>query len=225
MTAVRLDKLQDDFKTIDTRTQDLIDGYIKIIQQSLPTDNVYYIIPALVIRWILLYFYIRDQFDRNHCADCYTISDDNYIITKSPTDTTGCVYCSQIRRHGIHRWRFKLRNVTANQTFIVIGIWKVNHEMNVNSDLWQWSAQGKAYGWIVNYKRKINGDKSEWYSYGKKECVTGDVIEMILDLNKMKLSYFCNGEDYGRAYKSLEKTGYKAVVHCGQGESVELLSG
>ena len=231
-TPACLDAFKDEFKSIDYRSKDCINGYVRECAQSLfpSNDNNYVVIPKLIIRWILLYYYERDSFDRNNYSElCYTISDDNYVITRKPIGYNqdildGSAYLSKTVTQGVHRWKFKLRNVFDNG-WMVIGIWKINRPLVTNEPLWQNAVGGNCYGWIVNYRRKIYGDKSEWYSYGKKECVTGDIVEMILDLNKMKLNYFRNGEDYGRAYKNIEKTGYKAVISMNQTDCIEIISG
>ena len=48
--------------------------------------------------------------------------------------------------------------------------------------------------------------------YGERKCLSGDVIDMILDLEKLELSYIVNGKNFGVAFTEIEKTEYRAVV-------------
>ena len=46
-----------------------------------------------------------------------------------------------------------------------------------------------------------------------EEIKTGDIIDMILDLNKLQINTFVlNDEDQGIAFGNIEKTSYKAAV-------------
>ena len=49
------------------------------------------------------------------------------------------------------------------------------------------------------------------HKYGK-ECVAGDIVHMILDLDGMKLRFKVNDIDYGIAYRKIKKSKYRAAV-------------
>ena len=61
-------------KDIDNKTIQYIYGYIGNIQELLPNDNVYFTIPSLVIYWIILYYYIREQLLNKVGAGNFTIT-------------------------------------------------------------------------------------------------------------------------------------------------------
>ena len=78
------------------------------------------------------------------------------------------------------------------------------------------------YGWIVNYRQLTSRTR-----YGTRECASGDIIEMILDFNKLTLSYTVNGDinNWGIAWKNIEQTSYRAVVSANQaGDGIQFLS-
>ena len=59
MAAVTLE----DIKSIDQKIKDVIHGYIRNVQKEMPQDNIYFTIPALVIHWIMIFYYIAEHFD------------------------------------------------------------------------------------------------------------------------------------------------------------------
>ena len=55
--------------------------------------------------------------------------------------------------------------------------------------------------------------------------MTGDVVEMILDLEKRTLGHKVNEKDYGVAFENIEDTSYKAFSFMNwKNDSIELLS-
>ena len=55
------------------------------------------------------------------------------------------------------------------------------------------------------------GKTDKWSIYQCRKCKIGDVITMILDLDKLELYYIINGKQYPKAF-SIEKTRYRAAV-------------
>ena len=55
-----------------------------------------------------------------------------------------------------------------------------------------------------------NGKWGDPYSYGKT-CINGDIIQMIVDLNQMTLSYKINGQAQGIAHKDVDKDTYRVL--------------
>ena len=114
----------EDVKRIDERSKDCLSGYIRQIQKLFPTDNVYYTIPTLVIHWILLYYYVWEQFDPNNCGEGYVLSDDNKILTLK-AEYGRLAYLTTIVESGVHEWKFKILQVNCSHYFMSIGIFKV----------------------------------------------------------------------------------------------------
>lgn len=50
------------------------------------------------------------------------------------------------------------------------------------------------------------------HKYGERKHRSGDIVEMILDLGKWKLSYTLNSKDQGICYDHIEKSKYKGMV-------------
>ena len=214
MSALSLENV----KVICVRTKDCVNGYIKNCQKLLPEDNVYYTIPTLVIHWILLYFHIGDQFDPANCAKGYELCYENNTIVALNYNTEGnkgAVYLKNIARKGIHKWTFKLLKVNSDDWFDSIGVWKVKYPIKITDRVEAFSNR-QGFGWIVNWK---------WSVYTNKSCVTCDIVEMILDLNKLELRYKVNGNELDAAFTDIEQTDYKAVISMNwTGDSIQFVS-
>ena len=64
----------EDVKQVNEGDKRVIDGYIYEMQSILSTDNkIHYIIPKLVIHWILLYYSIIEQFNPNMHSSTFTL--------------------------------------------------------------------------------------------------------------------------------------------------------
>ena len=213
----------EDVKWIDTYTKDTVSGYIRQCQSLLPSNNIYYTIPSLVIHWCLLYYFIGDAFDPNSCGKGFELSNNNKVMVCMES-VNGSVYLTKKVDKGIHKWSFKLIQVDSFCD-MAIGVWKVNNKPQVNKCIYNMNANGKCYGWHLNWGYTTNGDDNENKHYGETNCVTGDIVDMILDLDKMELRYCHNTKDYGVAFQNIEKTAYKAVVSTNDiNDSVELIS-
>ncbi len=106
---------------------------------------------------------------------------------------------------------------------IDIGVWKMNHKIDVNSSIGWSNNKGKCYGFKTGYGQLTVGDSEKERKYGKK-CKTNDTIEMRLDLNKRVIEYALNGQSLGIAFTNIEQTSYRAVVTMYlNGEKLELL--
>ena len=199
-----------DVKGIDIKMKYLVNGYVMQIQNLLPDDNVYYTIPTLIIHWILLYFYIPDAFDPDKCHKVFELSKDNTLITHKQGSTNKSAYLSRIVDHGVYCWKFKLHKVYVSGFTMCIGVWKSKYEINTNNKL-HISLEGQHYTWVVtrNYLKPRNNHKT---IYNERKLVEGDIIDMILDLNKLQLRYRVNGEDFGIAKDNIEQTAYQATV-------------
>ena len=219
-------KMLESVKSIDERNKNLIFGYTRNVQELLPDDNVYYTIPKLVIHWILLYFHFGDRFDDKLCNEeyhCYDFSDDGSIVTMNRKRGKGPAFLTEIvKSKQRHCWRFRINHLNQETLWMTIGVWKCNHEYDLQYRLDSSRIRGKFYGWIVNYQA-ATGDKR--HKYGKRRCKTGDVVDMILDLEKLQLSYFVNEEDFGVAFDKIEDTEYRAAISMNKSpDQIELIS-
>ena len=218
-------KMLENVKRIDQESKDLIFGYIRNVQELFPADNVYYTIPNLVIHWILLYFYFEDKFDDKLCTQSYDLSDDKSIVTLNSEHGNrgkGPAFLSRIvKSKQRHCWRFRINHLNSSTLWMTIGVWKCNHDFDLKYRLDSGYVKGKFYGWIVNYQVAIDGGR---HKYGKRRCKTGDIVDMILDLEKLELRYMVNDEDFGIAFENIEDTEYKAAISMNKSpDEIELI--
>ena len=58
----------EELRKIDQSSKDSVYGYLRRIQSTFPSDNVYYNIPSLVFYWCLLYFWTDFKIKREQLA-------------------------------------------------------------------------------------------------------------------------------------------------------------
>ena len=71
-----------------------------------------------------------------------------------------------------------------------------------------------------------HGDLCPGYDkYGQNHNFKGgDIIDMILDLDKLQLSYKVNDTDLGVAFSKIEPTSYRACIDiCSEDDSVQII--
>ena len=192
---VRLMSTLEDVKSIDTNTRDLVNGYLKEIKLNFPINTTFHEnIPSLVYYWCILYYYIIECFDPSNCHKHYTLHDDNTLITKKHDSEFGIAYLSKIVMTGIHRWKFKINLGNNYGTTITIGVWRniqplrtdndtpllyeINQSMFYGYEINGFTLAENADGHILDYPRNLDD---------QKEIVDGDIVEMLLDLNKMEV--------------------------------------
>ena len=211
----------EDVKFIDARTKDCVYGFMREAQKSLPDDNIYYTIPTLVIHWCLLYFHVQECFDPDLVHKTYSLQQDNSLLTKKYSTNNSSAYLSKKVNKGVHCWRFELMNVDPDLYTITIGVWKTRHEIDTSKGI---LTNREVYGWVCT----DDGDEPSLIDcdeYGEKSCQKGDIIDMILDLNKFELRYCVNDKDYGVAYEGIEQTEYRVVVDMfNEDDSIKLIS-
>eukprot|EP01083_Nonionella_stella_P126425 382661_1 len=167
----------------------------------------------------------EDCFDPMGHTKAFTLSANNMVATTNEA-FRATAYLSKEVKSGVHRWRFKILSYSNNA--IDIGLWKSKYGIQLEkaARLMQ-KGKGKLYMYCVTYAYLSKGDlgdgRHDVDSYGTR-CVKGDIIDMILDLNKLELKYVVNDKDYGVAF-NVEKTSYKAVLNMsGYGYAIELVS-
>ena len=115
---------------------------------------------------------------------------------------------------GIHAWKFKVDNIKSS--WHVIGIWKCDKKF---TDVYEngygyiisagyltnprdYGNLGKGYGTVV---------RDDWVERRYK-CKNGDLIEMIVDMDKLSISYKVNDKDFGVAFEEIDETEYRAGI-------------
>ena len=214
----------EDVKSIDQNTKYTIYGFIRNMQKQISRDNIYYTIPELVIHWILLYFYIADQFDPEYCSNSYQLSANNCTITKLNQDDS-TAFLTKVVSKGVHKWKFILHKKVSYGN-IIIGVWKSKYTKSTQQVVRGADARGRYYGYYVSHRSLTNGDKSlRNLQYADVDGKDGDIIEMILDLNSFKLEYNKNGKSLGIAFDNISRCDYVVCIEIvKEPNSIELLS-
>ena len=97
----------------------------------------------------------------------------------------GCAYLKKVVESGIHQWTFKLWLLNTRHYFMTIGVFKTKNATKMQKGrILHNFGDNEGHGWIVNYRNLINNEL-----YGTRECKTGDVITMTLDLKEFTLRY------------------------------------
>ena len=215
----------EEVKNIDTFTRHTVNGYLRKIQLSLPSENIYYdSIPSIVLYLCLLYFYIPECFDSNNCHQQYALSDDKKIAKRKKDCNWGLIYLTKVVSEGIHRWKFKINIGNTLNTTMTIGVCKIHEPLDTTDLLFASQYYGKAYAWKVESGLLTKGDDDEQRQYTNRKIQDGDIVEMKLDLNKWKLEFNCNSVDYGVAFKDIQQTSYRAALSFyDEDHSIEIL--
>ena len=98
MASQHLEKV----KKMDQRTKDCVYGYIRVCQELLfqHEENVYYIIPTLVIHWCLLYYSSIERFALFK-PNSFEV-DENGKIARSINTGMSAVFLKEIVNSGRH---------------------------------------------------------------------------------------------------------------------------
>eukprot|EP01083_Nonionella_stella_P106460 307338_1 len=125
---------------------------------------------------------------------------------------------------GVHQWSFKILSHSGGSN-IDIGIWKTKQYGKPITDNYFTKKKNNGYAYVCT-RGVITLDNSAGrygLRYGKR-CVANDVIDMILDMNKLELSFCVNKHSYGKAF-SIENTTYRAAVDMySQHDQLQLVS-
>ena len=104
----------------------------------------------------------------------------------------------------------------------------------INKNVYDSNGSGKDgfYAWNINASLLTgdydSNDQKKIYQsrrYSDQRCKTGDLVEMVLDLDERRLSYLKNDKSQRIAFENIKATGYKAVVFMNQkDDSIEIVS-
>eukprot|EP01084_Bolivina_argentea_P308558 533591_1 len=121
---------------------------------------------------------------------------------------------------GIHRWKIKIIKLKSGEC--IIGI-DEESRMSVEKTFYM-NKDSIHYGYWAKNGKKIN-EKGKFKAFGSK-YKTGDIVEMVLNLNNKKLGFGLNGSEIKYAFDvSSVSAGYcLAVCLCNDGDAVTLES-
>ena len=196
-------------------------GFVRECQLVLPIDdNVFYTIPDIVYHLCLLYYAVSDEWDSEFHGPGYRIQGD--LLIKTSAGYQSAFLQRKVSAKGIYRWGFKVEQFTNKYQGWdwIIGVWKTNKkrsEMDATSSYFTPQHGDKdGYGWLASCQKLGDPDAGGCYlksveTYG--EVVnTGDVIEMVLDLNQRQIHWAVNGVHFPIAFSDIEQCEYRAAV-------------
>ena len=198
-TFVRLE----DVKNVDNGTQICVYGYIRRVQDIFPEDNVYFTIPKLVIHWILLYFYMPEEF-KVFNPKKYVTSDNGKRLTRLKNSGVATCYGAvkiTSLKETIHEWKFKIIKRTR---YIAIGIDETKYAMMKKGHFQNRLGIEKTRGYAVWEDGIKSNMQNERTSKEEKIKFNGDdTVRMILDLKQRTLSYSINHEEIVIAFDNI----------------------
>ena len=202
-----------DLKQIDNNSKDLVYGYCRKCHESFPSNNAYYSIQPLIMNIIMLYYWIRYKWcdeDEYINKENFKIDDDTVTRIKGTMNRT--IFLENIMNAndgGVYEYKFKILHIPSSSVHdMSIGIAsKVDKRMK--NDCFFLSPNCYGYTTSMGFAAMSSNFTT---SYGVI-CKDGDIVTMIVDLNKYKLSYIVNDKDYGFAHKIAKDCDYKVAVY------------
>ena len=184
-------------------------GYIRAYEK---VNNT--IIPkGIVLMVILFYGNDTDKWDPQCISNGMILSNLDRTITKT-SGSFESSYCAKIIESGIFKWKFKIEHRYGP---IIVGIWKDKDDSSsppLNTLFTKKNFGCGGYGFCSWTGAFLIEEDSKGGIMGKTYGVIlnkGAIIEMILDLEQLTLSYIIDGKDYGKAF-DVEKCKYRAAV-------------
>ena len=100
----------------------VVHGYIHNAQHLFPIDNPYYNIPELIIQIVLIFYHIKECWDKKWCDQYFKI-DGCMISKKKSVDGYITAFLTQTISSGVHYWKFKISK-RGSEDALDIGIVK-----------------------------------------------------------------------------------------------------
>ena len=176
------------------------------------------IVESVILVCALFYGNDIDEWDPKYLMKCIELKGMTITARKFRQCSS---FCKHIIESGRFKWKFQLTKMSFTE--ILIGIYKIKPELELQTDSFFTKGGGKGYAFGVTTSKLTNRTGYTWGGkYGKK-CKTGSIVEMILDLNELTLRFIIDGIDYGKAF-DIEKCKYRAAVYLvGQGDAVTII--
>ena len=204
-------------RNIPQRQTALIHGYIREVQSEFEKDTTYYNIPLSINHICTLFYYIRDEWNKDRITKKYLIFEDKFRMKKLKSgfgelNEDSTVFLTEIAKLGQHHWKFEI-NKWQPCGYGIIGIVKddINFEKVMNH--WLGYYPNTTYCFDVNMiELNVHNVTNKWiggYGINAKE---GDIIDMYLDLDELELSFSINNKHYGKAFNVDTGYGYIGAV-------------
>ena len=216
-------------KFVDTRSKYSVYGFNREASDKFKCN-----IPIPITNVCLLYYFINDNWDKECISSRMEIDEKENCcsMTYDEEDDCNTAFLKKVFCSGIHQWRFKIRKVwidkkkDADNWTTTIGLCPQHDDYSakeIADDGLFVTQDGFGFGYqIGKFVLQFEGSYLKT-NYGKR-CVENDIIEMIADCDKGKLSYKINGIDYGQAFTLEKGQKYRAAVNLDKpGDSIQLL--
>ena len=208
-------------KKIKPKRNKTVYGYIREHYKHDVPDGV-------ILTCLLFYGNDIDKWD-TAIANHVKFDDDNRIVTHSgPHYGATSTFLTEEVDSGVHSWKFKVVKCSDNSTTTMhIGIWdtsKNNGTPPSNHAFHYVKRQRQGYAFATNsgQKRNLTAQYLRYVKYAEA-CRDGTIVDMIVDFDKLSISYMVNGKDYGKAY-DIEPGKYRAAVYLYyEGDSYQLI--
>ena len=218
---------------IDAKTKLVVGGFVRKCQILLPDASAFYNIPPSIIDIILMYFYVTDEFDivsdniemRNKCKN---------IVTKGRG--WSCAY-GKVCIHSeskIHcYWKVKLLKSTGN-SFIGITNNRIVSSTNERRKAWQYNTEAKHVMYALFNRGALDsvegGERKRKYlnTFATDKVYNeGDVITIVLNLEKQVVKYLVNDEEISLYHEDI-KIGkdviyYLAISACKRNQEMTII--
>ena len=196
-------------KSASKKIKCTVDGYIHEHQACMKKISQFYNIPKLIHHLITCYYTCSDSWNEKQIGKNMWIKKNCIMLT---AEKTGHAFLTNVITKDIYVWTFRIKQMHPT---LIIGIWDVKNQYPGPGKYYDVETKNFTYCfWATmaiaakNINNKIYEDKP--YAV---ECTAGDTLKMILNMNELSLSYTINEKKYGKAFKDIKKTSYKAVVY------------
>lgn len=221
---------------MDVSPTELVGGFVREAQKLLSAQAR---IPPL-IEYLCLVYFVIDCFDTGSIGSSMKLQQNGHKVTmmKDRPESAFLRHVVDARcRH--YTWRFRFNRLRfAHFWTTTIGIWKCRKATSSSpktdgiftiDGAYPKDPAGASHiaygiaankGTLVDPESGSGGDGGA--SFGKM-CGTGDIVDMMLDFEKLELHFSVNGTAYGCAF-AVEDTEYRAAVNLSQkGDSIQIM--
>lgn len=176
-------------KKIDIKTTDCVYGFVREMEEELRPRYI----PGLVASACLLYYFENDdEWNLNPSFDTMNNNDNNTIIRNASRSGYGA-FLSNIVKHGVHKWRFRINNLGSTGFNGNLGLVALHSKQDrTNKGKYDLSC---SHGMCLENGRYFTLIRNQTpYAVS---CKAGDIVKMTADLETGILKYEINDTDYG----------------------------
>ena len=175
-------------KACDDKTICTVFGFIRNIERTLLSNNVFYIVPALVKYICVWYYRLYDKWDKIYHGNGIKIVD-NCIIKKSVGNDVA--FLETIVYSGYHIWKFEIKHIVQKSNEIIIGIWNTKSTQNISdiiNKFFTHDGRPDSYAFCMPNAEIINHETGHSDKSYAVKCKSNDIIEMHLNMDQLHVA-------------------------------------